>query len=92
MEKSLQDYIHEAKKNGMMELGLEEMDLVSGGVMTGDEKKQLIAALKMAKAAGVDLNKVLSLVPTYFKQLSPQHPNVTQSEVVSFIKNNWANL
>ena len=60
--------------------------------MTKEEKKLLVSGLKMAKNAGVDLQKVLSLVPTYFKQLSPQHPNVTQSEVVSFINSIWPKL
>lgn len=91
MEKTLMDYMDKAKGIAI-ELDPEDMDKVSGGVMTKDEKKLLVGGLKMAKSAGLDLQEVLSYVPTYFKQLSPQHPNVTQSEVVSFIKNNWANL
>ena len=91
MEKTLMDYMEEAKGT-VVELDPEDMDKVSGGVMTKEEKKLLVSGLKMAKNAGVDLQKVLSLVPTYFKQLSPQHPNVTQSEVVSFINSIWPKL
>ena len=91
MEKTLMDYMEEAKGT-VVELDPEDMDKVSGGVMTKDEKKLLVGGLKMAKGAGLDLQEVLSYVPTYFKQLSPQHPNVTQSEVVSFINSIWPKL
>ena len=91
MEKTLMDYMEEAKGT-VVELDPEDMDKVSGGVMTKDEKKLLVGGLKMAKSAGLDLREVLSYVPTYFKQLSPQHPNVTQSEVISFINSVWPKL
>ena len=91
MGKTLMDYMDKAKGIAI-ELDPEDMDKVSGGVMTKDEKKLLVSGLKMAKSAGLDLQEVLSYVPTYFKQLSPQHPNVTQSEVISFINSVWPKL
>lgn len=71
------------------ELQLDELEGVAGGVMTKDEEGMLRDGLGLAKMFRMGVDDVLALVPTYYEQLHDEHPNVTQEEVITFIKNNY---
>ena len=71
------------------ELKLDELGLVSGGVMTDSQMDLLRSGLTQAKQSGMTKEEVLRYVPTYYRLLHPQYPNVTLDEVIDYINQNW---
>ena len=61
-------------------------------VMTQEEEGQLLWGLGEAKKANLSMDDVLALVPSYYDLLHPSHPNVTQQEVIDYIRNNWSSI
>lgn len=79
-------------KPGMIELNLDDMDKITGGVMTSGEKSTLSYYLKMAKDANLTMDQVLAFVPQFFPVYSPKYPNVTMQDVTDYIKNVYPTL
>ncbi|SCW26814.1 hypothetical protein SAMN02910456_00152 [Ruminococcaceae bacterium YRB3002] len=71
------------------ELDLDQLDDVSGGVITQKGEKMLRDGLKLAKVTGVSKKKVLELLPEYYNMLHSQFPNTTLKEVETWINKNW---
>lgn len=71
----------------MAELDLNDIDKVPGGVMTNSEKSTLKYFLKLAKKENkMSMAEVLALVPQLFPMYSKKYPNVTQQDIISYIK------
>ena len=75
-----------------VELSLDDLNGVAGGVITKAEESQLRWGLGEAKKANLSMDDVLALVPSYYDLLHPSHPNVTQQEVIDYIRNNWSSI
>ena len=81
------DQLKEAMEKGVAELNPDDMDKVSGGVMTHKEKSTLRYFLRMAKKENkMSMGEVLALVPQLFPIYSKQYPNVTEKDITDYIK------
>lgn len=92
MENTKPNIFAEALEKGLVELNLEDMDKVSGGVMTSSDKATLKKYLKMAKDENMSMEDVLSLIPTFFPLYTSQYPNVTIDDVKKYIKKVYPTL
>lgn len=86
-----QDYskIFETMAGCTGELSVDQLNCVSGGVITKEGEAKLISGLKLAKMTGVSMEKVLELLPTYYNLLHSQFPETTLKEVEKYIRKNW---
>jgi len=80
------------KKAEMAKLSNEQLEKVTGGVITAQQQSMLNNVLKQAKASGISKEEVLSLVPSYYNALHNQYPNVTLAELQAYINENWDKL
>jgi len=72
-----------------IELGNDQLDMVTGGKISAEGEKRLVDGLKLAKATGVSKAKVLELLPQYFDMLKDQFPGTTLKETKEYINKNW---
>ena len=72
-----------------IELGNDQLDMVTGGKISAEGEKRLVDGLKLAKATGVSKAKVLELLPQYFDMLKDQFPGTTLKETKEYINRNW---
>ena len=75
-----------------LELGFEQLEEVTGGKITAEGEKRLVAGLKLAKATGVSKAKVLELLPQYYDQLKDQFPGTTLKEAKDYINKHWSSI
>ncbi|MBE7069278.1 MAG: hypothetical protein E7386_02120 [Ruminococcaceae bacterium] len=71
------------------EINLQDLENVTGGKITAEGEKKLVAGLKLAKATGVSKAKVLELLPQYYDALHGQFPETSLKEVKDYINKNW---
>ncbi len=83
------DFLKILSSKSKMELSDDELEKVSGGVMTDNEKKLLMFALIEGKRKGLSKDDIMDMVEQYFPQYSPQFPNVEKKDVTDYIKENW---
>ena len=74
---------------GSFELSADQLDDVSGGVITKDGEKKLKDGLKLAKTLGVSKAEVLKQLPSYFDAMHSMFPETTLKEVKDYINKNW---
>ena len=83
------DFLKILSSKSKMELSDDELEKVSGGVMTDNEKKLLMFALIEGKREGLSKDDIMDMVEQYFPQYSPQFPNVEKKDVTDYIEENW---
>ena len=71
------------------EINLQDLENVTGGKITAEGEKKLVAGLKLAKATGVSKAQVLELLPQYYDALHSQFPETSLKEVKDYINKNW---
>ena len=80
---------HDMDKNNMNKLDLDQLDNVSGGVITDSQKSMLNSVLLQAKSTGSGLNDVLGMIPGYYNMLHSLYPDVTLEEVQAYVADVW---
>ena len=71
------------------EINLQDLENITGGKITAEGEKKLVAGLKLAKATGVSKAQVLELLPQYYDALHSQFPETSLKEVKDYINKNW---
>ena len=74
------------------ELTSEQLDEVTGGVITSAQAGLLNPVLKNAKASGKTMDEVIALIPGYYQQMHMIYPNVTIDDVEKYVREVWDSL
>lgn len=77
---------------GKYELDLDQLNGVTGGVITDSQKATLNSVLKMAKGSGMSLENVMGMIPGYFDSLHNMYPNVTLEEIQDYVTETWETI
>ena len=77
---------------GDYELNLDQLNGVTGGVITDSQKTTLNYVLKQAKNAKMSLDDVMALIPGYYDTLHSSYPDVTLEEVQTYVSETWDSL
>ncbi len=80
------------KEIGMVELALDQLDSVVGGVITPAQKATLNGVLKMAKKSGKSLDDVIASILGYYNSLHAMYPDVTLEEVQDYVLETWDSI
>ena len=87
-----EEWINQLKNGAPQELSMDELEDVSGGVITPEGEAKLRWGLGLAKKQGMTVDDVLALVPQYYDIFHPMFPETTAEEAIDYIKANWNSI
>ena len=87
-----EEWIKRVKNGGPQELSLEELESVSGGVITAAGEEKLRWGIGLAKKLDMSMEEVLTVLPQYYDFFHPMFPETTAQEAIDYIKKNWNSI